>query len=58
MKERERHVLPATIVRSIRKLRTEGKTQQEVAELYGVSRETISAIDTGRRKAIDTPEIP
>jgi len=58
MKERERHGLPATIVRSIRKLRSEGKTQQEVAELYGVSRETISAIDTGRRKAIDTPEIP
>ncbi|KKL75430.1 hypothetical protein LCGC14_2055010 [marine sediment metagenome] len=48
MVERERHGLPKTVVRAIRKLRIEGRTQQHIAELYGVSRETISAIDTGR----------
>ena len=50
MIERERHGLPRTVIRAIRKLRDEGKTQQECAKLYGVSRETISAIDTGRRR--------
>lgn len=49
MKERERHGLPKTVVRSIRKLLNENKTQQEIAELYGVSRECISSISTGRR---------
>ena len=48
MKERERHGLPKIVVRAILKLREKGKTQQECADLYGVSRETISAIDTGR----------
>ena len=48
MKERERHGLPKTVVRAILKLRTEGKTQAEIAKLYGLARETISAIDTGR----------
>lgn len=48
MKERERHGLPTTVVRAIRKLRSGGKSQNECAKLYGVSRETISAIDTGR----------
>ncbi len=48
MKERERHGLPAHVVKAIRRLRNDGKTQKEIAELYGVSRETISAIDTER----------
>ena len=48
MKERERHGMPKTVVRSILKLRDEGKTQQEISKLYGISRETVSAIETGR----------
>ena len=50
MVERERHGLPKTVVRAIRKLRIEGKSQREISELYGISRETVSAIDTGRVK--------
>tara|TARA_Y100001951_G_C11114763_1_gene169483 strand:+ start:238 stop:390 length:153 start_codon:yes stop_codon:yes gene_type:complete len=50
MVERERHGMPRTVIRAILRLRAKGKTQKEVAELYGVSREAISAIDTGRRK--------
>ena len=50
MVERERHGMPRTVVRAILRLRAEGRTQKEVAELYGVSREAISAIDTGRRR--------
>ena len=50
MSDRDRSGLPKRVVKAIRKLRSEGKTQKEVAELYGVSREAISAIDTGRRK--------
>jgi hypothetical protein len=48
MKERDRHGLPIIVVRAIRRLLDEGKTQKEIAILYGVSRETISAIATGR----------
>tara|TARA_R100000306_G_C4298050_1_gene103630 strand:- start:288 stop:479 length:192 start_codon:yes stop_codon:yes gene_type:complete len=48
MKERERHGMPKTVVRAILKLRNEGKTQEDIANLYGISRETISAIETGR----------
>lgn len=50
MVKRERHGVPKIVVRAILKLREEGKTQQEIANLYGLSREAISAIDTGRRK--------
>ena len=50
MVERERHGLPKTVVRAIRKLRKRKVSQSRCAELYGVSRETISAIDTGRTK--------
>jgi len=50
MKERERHGLPKTVVRAIRKLLAKGETQRHIANLYGVSRECISSIDTGRRK--------
>lgn len=48
MKHRERHGLPHHVVRAIRKLLADGRTQEQIAELYGVSRETISAIATRR----------
>lgn len=48
MKERDRHGLPKIVVRAILKLLSENKTHKEIAELYGVSRETITAINTGR----------
>ena len=48
MKDRERHGIPKTVLRAILKLRKEGRTQAEIAKLYGLARETISAIDTGR----------
>jgi hypothetical protein len=51
MKERDRHGLPATVVRAIHNLLNEGRTQQSIAILYGVSREAISAIATGRNKS-------
>tara|TARA_Y100001938_G_scaffold135396_1_gene196987 strand:+ start:802 stop:1227 length:426 start_codon:yes stop_codon:yes gene_type:complete len=49
MKERERHGLPKIVVKAIKKLIEQGKTQSEIAELYGISRETVSSISTGRR---------
>lgn len=48
MKARERHGLPHHVVRRIRALRKQGRTQQEVADLYGISREVVSKIDTKR----------
>jgi hypothetical protein len=48
MRKRERHGLPATAVAAIRRLLDQGDTQQSIAEKFGVSRETISAIATGR----------
>jgi len=48
MKERERHGLPHHVVKSIRRLLTAKRTQEEIAILYGISRETVSAIATGR----------
>lgn len=48
MKERERHGLSHFVVRNIRRLISEGRPQTEIAALYGVSRETISAIATRR----------
>ena len=52
MVERERHGMPRTVVRAIKTLLKRAgdkkKTQQTIADLYGVSRETISAIATGR----------
>ena len=48
MTERQRHGLPHHVVKAIRRLLSEGRTQTEVAELYGVARETVSAIATGR----------
>jgi len=47
-KERGRIGMPRTTIRMIRKLLQEGRTQQQIAEIYGCSRETVSAIATGR----------
>ena len=48
MTARQRHGLPHHVVNAIRNLLDQGKTQETIAELYGVSRETVSAIATGR----------
>jgi hypothetical protein len=48
MMTRQRHGLPHMVVRNIRRLLSEGRSQSEVAELYGVSRETVSAINSKR----------
>lgn len=48
MTERQRHGLPHNVVRAIRTLLSEGRTQASIASLYGVSRETVSAIATQR----------
>jgi DNA-binding XRE family transcriptional regulator len=48
MKERDRHGLPKTVIRAIRKLIKVGRTHNEIAKLYGVSRETITAIHNRR----------
>lgn len=48
MVERNRHGLPRIVVRAIRNLLAKGTSQQEIAELYGISREAVSAISTRR----------
>jgi len=48
---RQRHGLSHTIVRSIRRGLANGRTQQELADLFEISRESISAIATGRTYA-------
>jgi DNA-binding XRE family transcriptional regulator len=48
MMSRERHGLPKTVVRAIRTLLEQGKTQEEIANVYGIARTTVSAIATGR----------
>ena len=48
MTSRERHGVNHHVVKGIRKLLSEGRTQQEIGVLYGVSRETVSSIATGR----------
>jgi predicted transcriptional regulator len=48
MMARERHGLPKTVVRAILTLLDRGTTQQDIADLYGISREAVSAIATGR----------
>jgi len=50
MVDRERHGLPHHAVRGIRKLLMRGDTHQSIADLYGVSRETITAINNNRRR--------
>ena len=48
MTERQRVGLPHTVVRAIRRLLDQGMTQADVAARYALSRETVSAIATGR----------
>jgi hypothetical protein len=48
MKMRERHGLPHTVVRAIRRLLEQGQTQDEIARLYGLTREVVSSIATKR----------
>lgn len=49
MKKRERHGLPHHTVRAIRALYKEGATSQElIARRFGIARETVSGITTGR----------
>jgi hypothetical protein len=48
MIDRDRHGMPATVVRNIRKLLKNGKTHNEIAELYGCTRETVTAINNMR----------
>lgn len=48
MVERDRHGMPKTVVRAIKVLLMEGKTHKSIAELYGVKRETITAINNER----------
>jgi len=48
MTDRQRHGLTHYVVRNIRRLIDQGRTQKEIGSLYGISRETVSAIATGR----------
>jgi hypothetical protein len=48
MKERERHGLPHHTIRAIKKLIGQGRQHALIADLYGVSRETVTAIANGR----------
>ena len=48
MKERQRHGLPKIVVRAIKKLLSKGVTHEEIADRYGVSRETITWINNDR----------
>jgi len=45
---RERHGLPTNTVKYIRRLIRERRKQSDIAELFGISRELVSAIATGR----------
>jgi hypothetical protein len=54
MTDRERHGLPHAVVRAIRTLLAGGRTQEDIANLYGVARTTISAIAVQRsHKRVD-----
>jgi hypothetical protein len=44
MKERERHGLPHHTVRAIRTLASKGTTHQDIADLYGIGRSTVTEI--------------
>jgi hypothetical protein len=47
MKERERHGMPHHVVRAIRKLADKGMSHQEIADLYGKGRSTITEAING-----------
>lgn len=56
VRSRDRHGLPAHVVRIIRKLLSENRAQAEIADLYGISVKTVSAINTGRTKGYVTED--
>lgn len=57
MRDRERHGMTHHAVRYIRKLLDKGEqTHQQIADLYGCSRETITAIANGKRKGSVTDD--
>ena len=45
---RQRTGIPNMVIRAIRTLLEQGRSQQDIADLYGISRESISAIATQR----------
>lgn len=47
MRERDRHGVPAHVVRAIRKLGEQGRTHEQIAELYGISRQAVGDIING-----------
>lgn len=49
MRDRERHGLPHHAVNAIRKLAGEDRTHQEIAELYGLGRSTVTEIVSGKK---------
>ena len=51
MKERERPGLNRTVVRAILKLIEDGRSHEDIAGLYGISREAVTAIHNGRTTA-------
>lgn len=51
MKERERHGLPHNAVRAIKRLLADGRKHADIADLYGISREQVTAINNGRAYA-------
>lgn len=50
MVQRQRHGMPHHAVRGIRKMLDQGHTHQSIADLYGCSRETVTAINNQRRR--------
>jgi len=48
MTERSRHGQSHHVIKNIRKLLAEGRTHKSIAELYGMSRENITAINNDR----------
>lgn len=48
MKQRERHGLPHTAVRAIKKLLADGFEHKVIAERFGISRTMVTSINLGR----------
>ena len=48
MTSHQRHGMPHHVVKNIKKLLEEGRTHQSIADLYGCSRENVTAINNSR----------
>lgn len=57
MVDRDRHGLSRHVVRAIYSLAKEGRTHQEIADLYGISREAVVKIANRKRHANDTEDL-